>query len=432
MQRWLNSLIARGTFGSHPPAMLIYAVGITIACAIVLFAIAVPFASVVTWVERRVWARIQSRIGPNRVGPNGFLQWLADGIKHVCKEDVIPAEADRRLFKLAPYLVVLAFILPWAVMPFSSSLILADLNVGILYMTAVTALTVVGLLMAGWASNNKWSLIGGIRSAAQIISYEIPAGLSIFPVVLITGTLSMQGIIKAQGWAPDRWFMFDNPFCFAAAIILFISGLAENNRTPFDLPEAESELVAGFATEYFEHALPVLLHGGMGQHVRLVRDRGDIVHGRMAIPARQQQRPHDERPATYYLQCEGAIPGAGLDVDSRDAAARAHRSNDVTLLEIPCPDRLHRHDRHGGMGRAMARRQSGRFMDHAGARRDSRCFVYPPRDLLCAAIADGTLFPSNDLGANLGSQGYAWYGNRCHILPQYQGGSHLHLRRDGG
>lgn len=250
MQHWLNTLISRGAFGPHPSPLLIYAAAIAIACAIVLFLIAVPFASVVTWVERRVWARIQSRIGPNRVGPNGFLQWLADGVKHVCKEDVIPAEADRRLFKLAPYIVVLAFILPWAVMPFSSSLILADLNIGILYITAVPALTVIGVLMAGWASNNKWSLIGGIRSAAQIISYEIPAGLSIFPVVFITGTLSMQGIIRAQGWSPERWFIFANPFCFVAAIILFVSGLAENNRTPFDLPEAESELVAGFATEY--------------------------------------------------------------------------------------------------------------------------------------------------------------------------------------
>src|SRR5271168_1963865 len=239
MQPWLDSLIAGGLFGPHPAQNLIYSIAIAIACALVLILVALPFASIVTWVERRVWARIQSRIGPNRVGPNGFLQWLADGVKHVCKEDLIPSEADARLFKLAPYLVVLAFILPWAVMPFSSRLILADLNVGILYMTAVTALTVVGVLMAGWASNNKWSLIGGIRSAAQIISYEIPAGMSIFPVVLITGTLSMQGIIRAQGWAPNNWFLFNNPFTFAAANILFISALAEGNRTPFDLPEAE-------------------------------------------------------------------------------------------------------------------------------------------------------------------------------------------------
>src|SRR5438552_17461870 len=121
-------------------------------------------------------------------------------------------------------------------MPFSSSLILADLNVGILYMTSVTAITVVGVLMAGWASNNKWSLIGGIRAAAQIVSYEIPAGLSIFPIVLMTGTLSLQGIIRAQGWAPQDWFVFANPFTFAAFFVFFTAALAEGNRTPFDLP----------------------------------------------------------------------------------------------------------------------------------------------------------------------------------------------------
>ncbi len=250
MERLINNLIASGALGKSPPHELVAALVIFALSAVVFLGVAFPFAGIVSWVERRVWARIQSRIGPNRVGPNGFLQWLADGVKHVCKEDIIPDEADARLFKLAPYLVILAFVLPWAVMPFSSDLILADMNVGILYMTAITALTVVGVLMAGWASNDKWSLIGGIRSAAQIVSYEIPAGLAIFPIVLMTGTLSMQGIIKAQGWAPIDWFLFANPFSFIAANIMFISLLAEGNRTPFDLPEAESELVAGFATEY--------------------------------------------------------------------------------------------------------------------------------------------------------------------------------------
>src|SRR5215472_4778569 len=249
MQDFLDGLIAQGYFAALP-VQVVYAIGIVAAAAIVIFGFVLNVAGVTTFIERRVWARIQSRIGPNRVGPQGILQWLADGIKLLMKEEIVPAEADARLFKLAPYVVVMGFVAAFVAMPFSSALIAADLNVGILYITAVTALVVVGILMAGWASNNKWSLLGGIRSAAQIVSYEIPAGLSIFPIVMLAGTLSMQGIIRAQGAAPWTWYLFDNPFTFIAFFVLFVSALAEGNRTPFDLPEAESELVAGFATEY--------------------------------------------------------------------------------------------------------------------------------------------------------------------------------------
>lgn len=249
MQGFLDNLIAHGYFAGVPRDV-VYAGGMVVFAVIVVLGFVLNVAGVTTWLERRVWARMQGRCGPNRVGPQGFLQWLADGVKLFMKEDLIPAQADSRLFRLAPYIVVLGFLTAFVVIPFSSVLIVADLNVGIVFVTAVTSLVVVGILMAGWASNNKWSLIGGVRSAAQIVSYEIPAGLSIMPIVLLTGTLSMQGIIAQQGWAPQSWFVFNNPFTFAAFFIFFTSALAEGNRTPFDLPEAESELVAGFVTEY--------------------------------------------------------------------------------------------------------------------------------------------------------------------------------------
>jgi len=250
LESLVHDLIESGAAPAWIPAWVHGLLAMLVFGGIIVFGFVLPIAGITTWVERRVMARMQSRIGPNRVGPIGFLQWLADGIKNMLKEDIVPTAADGPLFRAAPYVVMTGFVASFAAIPFAGSLILADLNVGILYVTAVTALVVVGILMAGWASNNKWSLLGGIRSAAQIVSYEIPAGLSIFPIVMLAGTLGMQGIINAQGAAPWRWYVFDNPFTFVAFFVLFISALAEGNRTPFDLPEAESELVAGFATEY--------------------------------------------------------------------------------------------------------------------------------------------------------------------------------------
>src|SRR5262245_58673269 len=247
MQQLVDSLLgpqpALPVWAAYLGAMLLFG-------GIVVFGFVLPVAGITTWVERRIMARIQSRVGPNRVGPAGFLQWLADGLKNMLKEDIVPSASDAPLFKLAPYVVMVGFVAAFVAIPFGGPLIIADLNVGILYVTAVTSLVVVGILMAGWSSNNKWSLLGGIRSAAQIVSYEIPAGLSIFPIVMLSGGLSMQQIIKAQGAAPWHWFVFENPFTFLAFFIFFVAALAEGNRTPFDLPEAESELVMGFATEY--------------------------------------------------------------------------------------------------------------------------------------------------------------------------------------
>jgi len=197
-----------------------------------------------------VAGRMQYRIGPNRVGPQGILQWLADGIKLLLKEDILPDAVDRPLFKLAPYLVLMGFLGTFIVVPFGQYLIVADLNVGLLFLMAITSFVALGLMMAGWSSNNKWSLLGGMRSTAQIISYEIPTGLALMVPVVMAGTLSTHTLVERQGGWPWQWFAFDNPLAFACFFIYFVSALAEGNRTPFDLPEAESELVAGYNIEY--------------------------------------------------------------------------------------------------------------------------------------------------------------------------------------
>jgi NADH-quinone oxidoreductase subunit H len=203
-----------------------------------------------TYAERKISADIQQRIGPNRVGPYGILQFLADGVKMITKEDVMPFTADKFLFYLAPMLALIGVFATLAVLPWSSGFILADLNVGIFYLIAISSLVGVSVFLGGYASNSKWSMLGGLRGASQIISYEIPVTISILAVTLLAGGMSFGTILGHQKGTPINWFVFHNPFAFIAFFVYFIGALAETNRAPFDLPEAESELVSGYHTEY--------------------------------------------------------------------------------------------------------------------------------------------------------------------------------------
>jgi NADH-quinone oxidoreductase subunit H len=235
--------------GAGPSSPLV-SFGLLVVIALVVHLLVAPVTGLVVVWERKIWARMQSRIGPNRVGPSGWLQWLADGVKMLLKEDTIPTDADAGLFRFAPYVMWMGVFATFVVLPLSAQAIVADMNVGLLFLTAITSLTVIGILLGGWTSNSKWSLLGGMRSAAQIVSYELPAAMALLQIALLAGTLSPQAIVRAQGGLPWQWFIFANPFAFVGFFLYFIAALAEGNRTPFDLPEADSELVAGFTTEY--------------------------------------------------------------------------------------------------------------------------------------------------------------------------------------
>jgi NADH-quinone oxidoreductase subunit H len=203
-----------------------------------------------TYAERKISADLQARIGPNRVGPYGLLQVLADGIKMLTKEDIAPRTADKMLFYLAPLLALVGVFSTFAVFPFSSKFTLSHLNVGVFYLVAISSLVGLGVFLGGYASNSKWSMLGGMRGASQIISYEIPVTISILAIVTLAGGMSFDVIVGAQGGLPHNWFIFHNPFSFIGFFVFFTGLLAETNRAPFDLPEAESELVSGYHTEY--------------------------------------------------------------------------------------------------------------------------------------------------------------------------------------
>jgi NADH-quinone oxidoreductase subunit H len=224
LRPWASMLMRIGVIAAVAPAIMMY----------------------LTLYERKVIARMQNRFGPTRVGVYGLLQPLSDGVKMLIKEDVVPKGADRLLHLLAPILAVTPAILLFAVLPFGRHMIAVDLNVGLLYVFAVSSIGSYAVFMGGWASRNKFSVLGAMRSVAQLISYEVPGVLSVVAVIMVTGTLSLTAIVDAQA---GRWFLF-TPWGAAGCLTFFLSGVAEVNRTPFDMPEAESELVAGFHTEY--------------------------------------------------------------------------------------------------------------------------------------------------------------------------------------
>jgi len=200
--------------------------------------------AMVVWLDRRIWAFVQKRQGPNVVGPFGLLQSLADALKYIFKEVIIPSSSNKIIFILAPIITMTLALISWAVIPFSATQVLADINVGILYLFAVSSLGVYGIIMGGWASNSKYPFLGAIRSAAQMVSYEVSIGVIIINILLCVGSLNLNDIVMAQ---ENLWFVIP---LFPMFIIFFISALAETNRPPFDLPEAEAELVAGYQTEY--------------------------------------------------------------------------------------------------------------------------------------------------------------------------------------
>ena len=200
--------------------------------------------AMIVWLDRRIWAFVQKRKGPNVVGPFGLLQSLADALKYIFKEIIIPASSNKIIFILAPVVTMTLALVAWAVIPFSEDFVLADINVGILYIFAISSLGVYGIIMGGWASNSKYPFLGSIRSAAQMVSYEVSIGVIIINVLLCVGSLNLSDIVLAQ---EKIWFVVP---LFPMFVIFFISALAETNRPPFDLPEAEAELVSGYQTEY--------------------------------------------------------------------------------------------------------------------------------------------------------------------------------------
>jgi NADH-quinone oxidoreductase subunit H len=242
--------VAEVFIGWGSPDWLAYVIAALIQCALLIHVLAVG-ALIFIWMERKVSGRIQDRLGPTRVGGKfGWLQTAADGLKLIAKEDIVPASADRLLFKVAPYIALCSSFAAYMALPFSQNWAALPINVGVFFIVAIVGLEVFGVILAGYSSGSKWSLFGGMREAAQVVSYEVPLGLCVVVPVLVAGTMDLQTIGEMQRGLFTNWFIFHDPFTFLVFFVYFTCATASVNRAPFDLAEAESELVAGFHTEY--------------------------------------------------------------------------------------------------------------------------------------------------------------------------------------
>ena len=333
VKHWLLSLLA----GAPDWVMQIASALINIAAVLGVF---LTLFALISVLERKILGRIQNRYGPNRVGPFGLLQPVADGIKLLIKEDIVPARADKVVHFLAPILIAATAILALGVIPYGRNMTPFAIDGGILFFFAVGSTTELGVFMAGWGSNNKFSMLGAMRAIAQMVSYELPLIITVLPVVMVVGSLSPDAIVAAQGgysfgFVP-RWFVF-TPWGAAAFILFFVSGLVESNRTPFDVPEGESEIVAGHMTEYSGFKYATFFLAEYLRHVRRQRPGGDAVPRRLARAARISRI----RSVLRLVFRETRRAAFRLHLDSRNAAAHAGGSGHELRLEIHAADGVH-------------------------------------------------------------------------------------------